>query len=138
MHKYLNYHILESIQYGFLYLFAAFIGGVSLDYTFPHYDEDKPTREVLYEVILQCLALVIIVYFIRSVVKTIPFMFSVRKNDGFIPYKTSEYNGEMMMGFVFLGCQLNLVQKIDLLARKLYSYIFNEERVFKADLIRKS
>lgn len=122
------YHILESIQYGFLYMIAAFIGGVGLDFSFPHYDPKKPVAEIRREVIYQCIALVIVVLVVRSVVKSVPFLFPVPKGLNFVPYKTAEFNGEMMMGFVFLGCQLNLIQKLDFLAGRLYTWLFDEER----------
>lgn len=122
------YHIFESIQYGILYMVAAFIGGVSLDFSFPHYDPKKPVAEIRKEVIYQCIALVLIVIVVRSIVKSVPFLLPVPKGLNFIPYKTPEFNGEMMMGFVFLGCQLNLIQKLDFLASRLYTWLFNEER----------
>ena len=122
------YHILESVQYGILYLIAAFVGGVGLDFSFPHYDPKKPVAEIRREVIYQCIALVLVVVLVRSIVKSVPFLFPVPKGLNFVPYKTAEFNGEMMMGFVFLGCQLNLIQKLDFLAGRLYAWLFDEER----------
>ena len=123
------YSALESLQYGILYLAAAFVGGVSLDFLFPHYDVEKPTEEIAREVILQCLLLVLLVIFIRYCIKQVPILFKPSAN--YIPYRVPEFNGEMMMGFVFLGCQINLIQKIDLLATKLYNQIFEEDRKIK-------
>lgn len=133
MHKRI-YGFLESIQYSILYLFAAFLGGVSLDFLFPHYDSEKPTKVILRETLLQCILLVLIVIIIRYYVKQIPLVFSVPP--GYKPYKVPEFNGEMMMGFVFLGCQINLIKKIDLLATKLYNQIFEEDRIIKDGLRR--
>jgi hypothetical protein len=126
------YSALESLQYGVLYLAAAFIGGVSLDFLFPHYDAEKPTEEVIREVVLQCLLLVLLVILIRYCIKQVPILFKHSSN--YIPYRVPEFNGEMMMGFVFLGCQINLIQKIDLLATKLYNQIFEEDRKIKDGL----
>ena len=64
------YHILESIQYGVLYMIAAFIGGVGLDFSFPHYDPKKPVAEIRSEVMYQCIALVVTVLVVRSLVKS--------------------------------------------------------------------
>ena len=64
----------------------------------------------------------------RFVVKCVPVLFPVAKGSGYIPYQTAEFNGEMMMGFVFLGSQLNLIRKIDELASRLYVWLFTEER----------
>jgi hypothetical protein len=133
MHKRI-YGMLESIQYSILYLFAAFVGGVSLDFLFPHYDSEKPTEVILRETLLQCIFLVLIVIIIRHFVKQVPLVFPVPS--GYKPYKVPEFNGEMMMGFVFLGCQINLIQKIDLLATKLYNQIFEEDRKIKDGLRR--
>ena len=125
------YHILESIQYGILYLLAAFAGGVSLDFTFPHFDDSKPTGVIFYESSLQCILLVLVVYLVRFIVKCVPILFPIVKGTGYIPYQTAEFNGEMMMGFVFLGSQLNLIRKIDELASRLYVWLFTEERKTK-------
>jgi hypothetical protein len=129
------YHVLESVQYGLLYLIAAFLGGVGLDFWFPPYDPKKPLGVVFSEVVQQCVALVLVVYFVRYCVKSVPILFPVFPGSSYIPYTTPEFNGEMMMGLVFLGSQLNLVQKLDLVAQKLYSWLFKEERKVKADLV---
>ena len=123
------YNILESLQYGILYMFAAFIGGVGLDYLFPVYDPKKQLRTVVHEVLAQCLLLILLVFIIRINIKSIPILFSLKGAPrNYIPYTTSEFNGEMMMGFVFLGSQLNLINKIDLISDKLYTLYFKEER----------
>jgi hypothetical protein len=122
------YHILESVQYAVLYMLTAFFAGVGLDFAFPHYDPKKPVADIRREVILQCIALVLVVYMTRLLVKNIPILFPIHSAVKYIPYQTAEFNGEMMMGLVFLGVQLNLVQKMDFLAGKLYEWIFDEER----------
>jgi hypothetical protein len=115
-------------------MIAAFLGGVGLDFAFPHYDPEKPTEEVFREVFFQCILLVLVVVVIRYFIKQVPLLFPIPF--GYKPYRVPEFNGEMMMGFVFLGCQINLIQKIDLLATKLYNQIFEEDRKIK-DGIRK-
>lgn len=131
------YHILESIQYSILYLATAFIGGVSLDFSFPHYDPSTPTEIMARQTIFQCIYLVLVVMLTRYLVKQVPILFPIPIGTNYIPYKTAEFNGEMMMGFVFLGSQLNLIQKIDHLAEKLYTYLFNEKRVVKTEITEK-
>jgi hypothetical protein len=121
------YHILESIQYGLLYLVAAFMAGVGLDFAFPVYNEKKPTNEVFKEVIFQCLALVIAVILVRFCVRSVPILFPVH-GSAYKPYQTSEFNGEMMISFVFIACQLNLINKVNLLASRLYKVFFKDER----------
>jgi hypothetical protein len=129
------FSFLESAQYGILYMIAAFFGGVGLDFSFPHYDPEKPTDIIFKEVLFQCILLIFIVIIIRYFIKQVPILFPVPF--GYKPYRVPEFNGEMMMGFVFLGCQINLIQKIDLLATKLYNQIFEEDRKIK-DGIRTS
>jgi hypothetical protein len=128
-HNHHFYSMLESVQYGVLYLFAAFFGGVSLDFSFPHYDPKKPIDIILREAILQSILLVLIVIVIRFFVKKVPILFPTPFN--YIPHRVPEFNGEMMMGFIFLGCQINLIQKIDFLATKLYNYLFYKDRKIK-------
>lgn len=120
--------MLESIQYAVLYLLSAFFTGVFLDFQFPTYDESKPTGVVFREVLRQCLALVLVVILVRTCVKSVPILFPVGTPTRYVPYKTAEFNGEMMMGLVFLSSQMNLVYKIDLLATRLYTLLYNKER----------
>lgn len=122
------YHVLESIQYGLLYLVTAFIAGVGLDFAFPVYNEKKPSNEVFKEVMFQCLALIIAVIIVRYCVRSIPILFPVHGSAGYKPYQTSEFNGEMMISFVFIACQLNLINKVNLLASRLYKVFFKDER----------
>ena len=109
-------------------MFAAFFGGVALDYIFPRYDENEETKTVLWQTVLQCLCLIIMVYFLRYIIKFIPLFFPIPSFSKFIPYTTPEYSGEMMMGFVFLGSQLNLINKLDLLSKRFYQFLYKEKR----------
>jgi hypothetical protein len=45
------------------------------------------------------------------------------------PYEASEYSGEVIIALVFLGAQFNLIKKLDLLSRRFYSWLYNEEKV---------
>ena len=129
------YHILESIQYGLLYMIAAFLGGVSLDFTFPHFTEEIETWELFRQTAFQCLLLILVVYFTRYVIKKVPLLFPVKAGSSYVPYRTPEFNGEMMMGLIFLGSQLNLIQKIDLLAKRMYTYLYSTERGVNDDKV---
>ncbi len=121
------YSILESLQYGLLYLVAAFIAGVSLDFAFPIYDPQKPTNKVFQEVMGQCLSLVVTVILVRYCVKSVPLLLPI-KGTGYVPYHTAEYNGEMMMSFIFIASQMNLINKVNLLSNRLYMFLFKDER----------
>lgn len=108
-------------------MLAAFAGGVGLDFVYPAFDAKKPVGKVFRETASQCLALIVVVYVIRYFIKQVPLLLTFSTSRNYIPYQTSEFNGEMMMGFVFLSSQLNLLQKIDFLSDKLYLYLFKEE-----------
>ena len=116
-------------------MIAAFIGGVSLDFTFPHYTEDINTYELVRQTAYQCLLLILVVYFTRYAIKKVPILFPVKSGSSFVPYTTPEFNGEMMMGLIFLGSQLNLIQKIDLISKRLYTYYYSTERGVKDDKV---
>ena len=130
------FRMLESLQYGVLYLFFAFIGGVGLDFIFPPYTEKIKTGELFREIMGQSLLLILTVFGIRYFVKSVPIVFPYPSGRNYVPYQTAEFNGEMMMGFVFLGSQLNLIRKIDLLANRLYRLYFKEEKIAKYDIGR--
>ncbi len=122
------YHVLESLQYGLLYMLASFFGGVGLDFLFPRFKENTPTGLLFAEVAGQCSLLVLVVYFVRFLIKQVPILFPVMPGSKYIPDEVPEYSGEMMMGLIFLGSQLNLVQKIDLLAQRFYEFLFDKKR----------
>ena len=122
------YQVLESIQYGVFYMVLAFLGGVGLDFVFPPFSDKTNTDRLFLEVTGQCLSLIIVVYVIRYWIQSIPILFPFRSNSGYKPYSSAEFNGEMMMGLVFLSSQLNLLYKIDLISKRLYAYFFQEER----------
>jgi hypothetical protein len=126
------YQVLESIQYGIFYMVLAFLGGVGLDFVFPPFSDKTDTDILFLEVTGQCLSLIIVVYVIRYWIQSIPLLFPVRSGSGYIPYSSAEFNGEMMMGMVFISSQLNLLYKIDLISKRLYAFFFEEERAIES------
>lgn len=122
------YSVLEALQYGFLYFIAAFLGGVGLDFAFPKFKKDTPTDQLLREVVGQSLALIVVVFLIRLSIQRVPIWFPMPRKGAYVPYESSEFNGEMMMGLVFLSSQLNLLAKIDELSKRLYKWYYGEER----------
>ena len=123
--------LLESIQYGFLYLVAGFGVGVTLDYSFPTFNEQTRTSTLFIEVLIQCLLLIVLTYYIRKVVKIVPFLFMLDitgKGKLYKPYQAEEYGGEIMIAIVLLGAQFNLIKKLDLLSRRFYAWIYDEEK----------
>ena len=133
--------LLETIQFGIGYLVVGFIAGTILDYSFPHYKEDISTRELFIEVLLQGVLLAIAVFYVRKIVKIMPFLFVLNsdingdgKVDKYHPYMATEYSGEVMIAVVVLGAQFNLIKKLDLLSRRLYKWLYNEEKTVQHSL----
>lgn len=124
--------LLESIQYGVAYLVLGFGVGVTLDYSFPSYNENVRTGILFAEVALQCLVLIILTFYLRKVVKVMPFLFMIDfTGTGKVPYKpyqAEEYGGEVMIALVLLGAQFNLIKKLDLLSRRFYKWLYDEEK----------
>lgn len=133
--------LLETIQFGLGYLFVGFTAATLLDYSFPSFKEDISTQELFFEVLMQGILLAIAVFYVRKIVKIMPFMFILHtdingdgKVDKYIPYMASEYGGEVMIALVMIGAQFNLIKKIDLLSRRLYKAIYNEEKTIQHSL----
>ena len=133
--------ILESFQYGIGYILVCFFLGVGLDFMFPTYDESKSTLAIFGEVVLQCLALILFVFYGRKLVKIMPFMFNLRhplfggkEVPTFKAYQSTEYEGEVIIGFVLVATQTNLLKKIDHISRALYEWLFNAKRESGAKL----
>jgi hypothetical protein len=124
--------LLESIQYGILYLVVGFGVGVSLDYSFPSYNERIRTSTLFLEIAFQCLLLIILTFYLRKLVKIAPFLFVIdplgKGKSSYKPYEIEEYGGEVMIAIVFLGAQFNLIKKLDLLSRRFYSWLYDEEK----------
>ena len=127
--------ILESLQFGLGYLIVGFFAGTILDYSFPKFEENEPTSKLFTDVLFQCLLLIIMVFYIRKIVKIMPFLFVLNvdinrngKVDGYRAYEATEYGGEVMIAVAILGAQFNLIKKLDLLSRRLYRWLYNEEK----------
>lgn len=133
--------LLETIQFGLGYLFVGFTAATLLDYSFPSFKEDISTQELFFEVLFQGILLAIAVFYVRKIVKIMPFMFVLHtdingdgKVDKYHPYMATEYGGEVMIALVVIGAQFNLIKKIDLLSRRLYRWIYDEEKTVQHSL----
>jgi hypothetical protein len=124
--------LLESIQYGVLYLVFGFGLGVTLDYSFPHYNEQVKTSTLFLEVAIQSLLLIILTFYLRKLIKIIPFLFMIDFTgmgvSKYKPYESQEYGGEVMIAIVLLGAQFNLIKKLDLLSRRFYEWLYDEKK----------
>ena len=133
--------LLETIQFGLGYLVVGFFAGTLLDYSFPHYKETVDTQTLFLEVLFQGILLAIAVFYVRKIVKIMPFLFVLNldinrdgKVEPYHPYLATEYSGEVMIALVMLGAQFNLIKKLDLLSRRLYKWIYGEEKKIEHSL----
>jgi hypothetical protein len=133
--------LLETVQFGLGYLFVGFGAGTLLDYSFPAFKETIDTKQLFLEVLLQGILLAIAVFYVRKIVKIMPFLFVLHTDlngdgrvDKYHPYLASEYSGEVMIALVVIGAQFNLIKKIDLLSRRLYKWLYNEEKTVEHSL----
>lgn len=129
--------LLESIQYGFAYLITGFSFGVGLDYAMPHYNENIKTGPLFLEILIQSLLMIIGTFYLRKLVKIMPFLFTVSFGGAkakYIPYQSEEYGGEVMIALVFLGAQFNFIKKLDLLSRRFYRWLYDEEKAVGSSL----
>lgn len=124
--------LLESIQYGVAYLAIGFAGGVALDYAMPSYNEDVKTSTLFLEVAVQSLLLIIVTFYLRKLIKIMPFLFMINGTGSgkprYKPYQSEEYGGEVMIALVLLGAQFNFIKKLDLLSRRFYKWLYDEEK----------
>lgn len=124
--------LLESIQFGVAYLLVGFAVGVTLDYSFPSYNERVRTSTLFAEVALQGILLIICTFYLRKLVKIMPFLFMLdftgSGKTSYKPYQAEEYGGEVMIAIVLLGAQFNLIKKLDLLSRRFYKWLYDEEK----------
>lgn len=135
--------LLESFQYGIGYIVICFFLGVGLDFIFPKFDEKTDSMSLFAEVSLQCLALIVFVFYGRKLIKVMPFFFNLyhplfggKTVPKYRAYESTEYEGEVVIGFVLVATQTNLLKKIDKLSRNLYEWLYGAERDTK-DIVQK-
>lgn len=108
--------ILEILQYSLLYAFSAGFFGTLLEHLFPLPDESKKTHIIIFEVLIQCMLSALAVFYLRKIVKIVPFILEGGKY--YEKHSIDEYNGEIMIAIVFVGIQKNLVTKIEILRNR--------------------
>jgi hypothetical protein len=123
-------NISGSIQYGILYSIAYFIVGVALHVIFPPLVKGIPLLNLFGWILLQCLVLVIVSFYVDKFIEAIPGFASFFPNffdfpkllaKGFIPYGVSEYKGNMASNIVLIGTQVNLLNKVAYLTQEVAS-----------------
>ena len=122
--------LLEIGQYSFIYVMAAFVVGGAMNLIFPEFNEATPTGRLALEVVAELMAITIAIFYLRKFAKIAPFLFQVYIPGAkeYIPYRTTEYQGEIALSIIFVGLQFRLIKKIDLLATRLYELILGIKR----------
>jgi len=113
--KYRFNELYEIFQYSILYIVVTIIWGFYLNRMFPPDDESKEGHIILFEVVLQALAIAVSVFYIRKLCKMSPLLINFK---GYNQNKTSEYGGEVILSIVFMTTQKHIINKINLLNRR--------------------
>jgi hypothetical protein len=117
-----------SIQYGILYSVVYFVVGIALHILFPPLVKNQPLFNIFLWIIIQCLVLVIVSFYVDKFIEAIPgfasffpkfFDFNELLVQGFIPYGVSEYKGNMASNIVLIGTQVNLLNKVAYLTQEV-------------------
>lgn len=110
--------LLEVVQYGAIYCITAFVASSALNLIFTPYSETVSTGHLALEVIWELLLNVIVIYYLRLLIRSVPLVLHFGGTP-FEPYTTTEFNGEIAIGIIFIGVQFRLIKKLDLLSRRL-------------------
>jgi len=111
--------ISETIQYTVIYGIVAFYVGTLANAAFPAFDKTKSTWELMLEVLGQTIILAICVFYIRKLVKTIPFLFYLPGKHTYNPYLSTEFHGEIVISIIFITLQTNLIKKLEELSKRI-------------------
>lgn len=118
-------NIFGSIQYGLLYAFTFFFAGIGIEALFPLYNPNVPVKTIIWEVLIQCIVIILVTFYARKFIEAIPgimtffpnlFDFDKLVSKGFIPYGIDEFKGEVMMSVILIGVEVNLFKKVEYLS----------------------
>ena len=101
--------ILELIQYTIIYTVTILYIGKFLNKYFPKLDKGKKKIQLLFEIILQMIVIVVIMYFVRKFIQFIPFIYHDKDYE---QGGVSEVYGELTIAFVYVITQYKLGEKI--------------------------
>ena len=111
--------ITETIQYTILYGIVTFYIGIWTNAAFPVYDKTKSTVELMLEVLGQTIFLALCVFYIRKLVKIVPFLFYLPGKRAYNPYLSTEFHGEIVVSIIFITLQTNLIKKLEELSKRI-------------------
>ena len=115
------YELLGIVQYTILYIIFSMIFAHLIDVIFfdPYKDiKEENLQKLFIDVILQIILCVIAVFYIKKIVRLFPFFLNKK-------YNVSEYNDEIVISFVFIASQYNLLKKIEYIILKVDKNIFS-------------
>ena len=96
--------ITETVQYVILYGIVTFYIG---------------TWELMLEVLGQTIVLAVAVFYIRKLVKAVPFLFYIPGRHIYRPYMSTEFHGEIVISIIFITLQTNLIKKLEELSKRI-------------------
>jgi hypothetical protein len=121
-------NIAGSIQYGILYSIVYFAIGIIIHLIFPSFTTNISLSLLFGWILLQCVVLIIVSFYVRKLVESIPGILSFFPNyfniselnaKGFIAYGVDEYRGDMASSIVLIGTQYVLLEKIAYLTKEV-------------------
>jgi hypothetical protein len=116
--------LFETVQYTIIYAVTSFFAGLGINSMFPEYNEKTPTLNLVLEILGELCAVIIAIFYIRKINKLVPFFLLFANTKSYIPYQTTEYNGEITISLVFVAMQFRLLKKIGLLGERMNQMIF--------------
>lgn len=116
--------LFETVQYTIIYAVTSFFAGLGINSMFPEYNEKTPTLNLVLEILGELCAVIIAIFYIRKINKLVPFFLLFANTKSYIPYQTTEYNGEITISLVFVAMQFRLLKKIGLLGERINQMIF--------------
>ena len=121
--KNILHKILQIIQYSILYLIVGGIFGTFINSIFSEFNPEKKTHVIIQEVVLQIILISFSVYYIRKIVKIVPYagLFDKQNinnsyNDTIEITNSTTSVGEIMLILVLVATQQNLLTKIQYIA----------------------
>ncbi len=108
------HQLLQSAQYAVLYALAGWILGTVVEHLMPEYDPEASASHMIWEVVGQAVLISVTIFYIRKIVKVIPYVFNNDKE--FVPYQKEyavpEYSGDMVLFISFIATQSNFLKRI--------------------------
>ena len=101
--------ILELTQYTIIYTLLILPIGRVLNTYFPELDKRKTNIRILLEIIIQMIIIVLTMYFIRRIVKRLPFIYH---DPDYEAGGVTEVYGELTIAFIYVVTQDHLAKKI--------------------------